>query len=189
MKKTVWTFGLIAGGILSAMMLATMPFIDRIGFDTGEVIGYSTMVAAFLLIFFGIRSYRDNQAGRALSFGRAFVVGLLINLVASACYVATWQVVYYKLDPDFGEKYAAHTIERERARGATEAQIAAKTAQMQKFRELYRNPVINAGITFLEVFPIGSIVSLVSAGILRRRRNNGTMRAESAVAGISAGIN
>ena len=89
MRKTVLTFGLIAGAILSIMMLATIPFHDEIGFDRAEVIGYTTMVLAFLLIFFGVRSYRDNVRGGSVSFGRAFAVGALIVAVASACYVAT----------------------------------------------------------------------------------------------------
>ena len=72
MKKTVLTFGLISGAILSAMMLATLPFLDRIGFDRGEIIGYTSMVVAFLLIFFGVRSYRDNVAGGTVGFGRAW---------------------------------------------------------------------------------------------------------------------
>src|SRR5688572_5764384 len=121
MKRTVWTFGLIAGGIMSVMMLATIPFIEKIETVVNtELLGYTTIIAAFLLIFFGIRSYRDNNAGRTISFGRAFVVGVLINVVASACYVATWELIYYRLYPDFGERYAAHAIEKERARGGTE---------------------------------------------------------------------
>src|SRR5688572_16832662 len=129
MKKIVWTFGLLGGAVLAAGMLATLPFMDRIGFDRGMVIGYTTMGLAFLFVFFGVRSYRDNTGGQ-LSFGRAFGVGMLIALVASACYVATWQLIYHKLAPDFGEKYAAHMIEKERAAGATEAEIQAKTAEV-----------------------------------------------------------
>src|SRR5687767_2395792 len=114
MKKTVLTFGLIAGGILSLMMAITMPFHDQIGFDRGEIIGYTTMIAAFLLIFFGIRSYRDNVAGGSVSFGRAFKVGALIALVASVCYVATWEVIYFNFAPDFMGKYQAHLLEKAR---------------------------------------------------------------------------
>jgi hypothetical protein len=172
-KNTVWTFGLIAGAILSVMMWATLPFMDRIGFDRAEVIGYTTIVAAFLLIFFGVRSYRENTAGGALSFGRALSVGLLIATVASACYVASWMLIYYRVAPDFVEKLGAHTIEQERASGASEAEIAATTAQWEKYQELYKNPLINAGVTFMEPFWVGVIVSLVSAGILRRRRPDG----------------
>src|SRR4029450_8531935 len=97
MKRTVLTFGLISGVISSIMMLLTVPFLDRIGFDHGEILGYSAIVLSFLLVFFGVRSYRDNVAGGALSFGRALAVGLLITLISCAFYVATWELIYYKL--------------------------------------------------------------------------------------------
>ena len=115
MKKTVLTFGLISGAILSAMMLLTLPFHDAIGFDRSMIVGYTTMVLAFLLVFFGVRSYRDNVAGGTVSFGRAFAVGALIAIVASLCYVATWEVVYRKIAPDYLEKYQAYVLEKERA--------------------------------------------------------------------------
>jgi hypothetical protein len=169
MRKIVLTFGLLAGAVLSAMMLLTLPFMDRIGFDRGQVIGYTTMVLAFLFVFFGVRAYRENTGG-PLSFGRAFGVGALIVAVASLCYVATWQLIYYKLAPDFGEKYAAHMIEKERAAGASEAEIQEKTAKYAKFQEMYSNPLINVAITFLEPLPVGLIFALVSAGILRTAR-------------------
>lgn len=170
MKKIVLTFGLIAGAILSGMMLATMPFMDRIGFDRGEVIGYTSMVMAFLLIFFGVRSYRDTVSGGVVSFGRAFKVGALIALVGSACYVATWQVIYYGgMADDFMDRYQAHALEQERAAGASEAALAAKREEMERFAALYDNPLINVAITFLEPLPVGLVIALVSAGILRRR--------------------
>ena len=169
MKKTVLTFGLIVGAILSAMMLATVPFIDKIGFDRGEVIGYTSMVVAFLLIFFGVRAYRDRFGG-TLGFLRAFAVGAMIVGVASVCYVATWQVIYYKFTPDFVAKYQAHELDKARASGASEAQIAEKKADLEKFAEMYRNPLINAAITFVEPLPVGLVVALISAGVLSRRR-------------------
>ena len=126
MKKTVLTFGLIAGAILSVMMLITMPFHDVIGFDRAEVVGYTTMVLAFLLIFFGVRSYRDNVAGGTVRFGRALGVGVLIGLDASACYVATWEVVYFTLEPDYVEKYQARAMATARTEGKSEAELAAR---------------------------------------------------------------
>jgi hypothetical protein len=181
MRKTVLTFGLISGGILSIMMLATIPFMDSIGFDRAEVIGYTTMVLAFLLIFFGVRSYRDNVAGGSVSFGRAFAVGALIALVASACYVATWELIYYKLAPDFMAKYQAHSIEKARASGESQASIDKRVADMQRFAELYKNPAINVAITFIEPLPVGLVFALVSAGILRRRPQRRTLAGEAAV--------
>ena len=170
MRKIVLTYGLIAGAILSLMMLVTIPFQDRIGFDKGAVIGYTTMVIAFLMIFFGVRSYRDNVAGGSVGFGRALGVGLLITLIASICYVATWQFIYYRLTPDFMDKYSAYTIEKARKSGATDATIAARTKEMAEFSEMYRNPLINIAFTFLEPLPVGVVFALVTAGVLCRRR-------------------
>jgi hypothetical protein len=180
MRKIVLTFGLIAGAILSIMMLLTLPFLDRIGFEKGEMIGYTTMVLAFLMIFFGVRAYRDNVAGGELGFGRAFKIGLLITAVASVCYVATWQLIYYKLAPDFGEKYTAHEIEMARRSGASDAELTAKRAEMAEFQEMYRNPLVNIAVTFLEPLPVGLVLSLVTAGVLGRRRRNGAVAVASA---------
>lgn len=170
MKKTVWTFGLISGAILSGMMLLTLPFGEQIGFDRGEIIGYTTLILSFLLIYFGIRSYRDNVAGGSIRFGRALAVGSLIALVASVCYVATWEVIYFKLAPDFGEKFNAYRLEKLRQGGASAEEIQKKTAEYQQFAERYKNPFFNAAITFVEPLPIGLVVALVSAGVLSRRR-------------------
>lgn len=170
MRKIVLTFGLIAGALLSAMMLATLPFAEQIGFDKGMIIGYTTMVLAFLMVYFGVRSYRDNVAGGSVSFGRALAVGLLITFIASACYVATWQVIYFKLAPDFSEKYAAYAVEKARKSGATDAQLAAQKKEMAEFTEMYKNPLVNIAITFLEPLPVGLLFTLVTAGMLSRKR-------------------
>jgi len=172
MKKTVWTFGLISGGILSAMMLLTMPFIDRIGTDRGEVIGYTTMVLAFLLVFFGIRSYRDSVGGGTVGFGRALAVGSLIVLISSLCYVATWELIYFELAPGFAAKFEAAAVEHARARGGTPDEMRKEAAEARHIMELYRNPAINAAITFCEPLPVGLAMALVSAGILSRRRRS-----------------
>src|SRR4051794_20888129 len=111
MKKTVWTFGLISGAIMSAMMLVTVPFHDKIGFDRGMYVGYTSMILAFLLVFFGIRAYRDNVGGGQISFGKAFTIGLCITLISCACYVITWEALYFTVLHDFTDKYAAYAIE------------------------------------------------------------------------------
>jgi hypothetical protein len=178
MKKTVLTFGLIAGGILSAMMLLTMPFIDEIGFDRGMIIGYTTMVLSFLLVFFGVRSYRDNVAGGTVGFGRALAVGLLIVLIASVCYVITWELLYFKLAPEFAERFHAMMVEQARTSGGTPAEVQQKLADIER----YQNPAVNAAFTFIEPLPVGLVMALVSAGILSRKRR----REETGLAGALA---
>ena len=170
MKRIVWTFGLIAGAILAAMMLLTLPFHDEIGFDRALVVGYASMVGAFLLVFFGIRSYRDNVAGGSIGFGRALAVGSLIVAVASACYVATWEVAYFNFAHDYLDKYQAHEIQKARSSGASQAELDKQIAEMQRMARLYQNPVFNVAITFLEPLPVGLVIALVSAGVLSRRR-------------------
>jgi hypothetical protein len=172
MKKTVWTFGLISGAVLSAMMLLTMPFVDEIGYDRGMIIGYTTMVLAFLLVFFGVRSYRDNVAGGTVGFGRALAVGSLIVLIASSCYVATWEVLYFKFAPDYAANIQAHMVEKARTSGESPEVIQKKVADLEKFAEMYRNPAFNVAITFLEPLPVGLVFALVTAGVLSRRRRS-----------------
>jgi hypothetical protein len=168
-KKIVLTFGIIAGLILSVFMVATIPFVDRIGFDYGMVIGYTIMVLAFLLVFFGIRSYRENVGGGQISFGRAFSVGILIVVIASVMYVVTWEILYYNFIPDFADKYTAHLLEKSRAAGASPEQLAAEQEKMNSMKWMLSNPLINGAVTFLEPLPVGLVFTLVSAGILRRR--------------------
>jgi hypothetical protein len=170
MRKIVLVFGLIAGAILSVIMLLTIPFKDQIGYDHGAVIGYTSMVLAFLLVYFGVRSYRDNIAGGTIGFGRALGVGALIALIASACYVATWEVLYHTVASDYLTSYEAHALEKARASGESPAAIAAKKAELDKYAELYKNPAFNIAFTCLEPLPVALIFVLVSAGVLSRRR-------------------
>ena len=169
MKKTIWTWGLISGGISTAMMWLLLPFVDEIGFELGEVFGYTSLVLSALLVFFGIRSYRERAAGRRITFGRAFLVGLGIALVSSLIYVASWQVLYYGFMPDFMDKYASHQVEKAKAAGKSEAEIAKMTAEMERFAKLYQNPLVNVAFTFLEPFPFGLVAAAVSAAILRSK--------------------
>src|SRR5262249_52349765 len=137
MKKTVLTFGLISGAISAGMMLATARFAEKVGFDKSEVIGYTTIVISAFLVFFGIRSYRENVSGGRLSFGRGFAVGILVTLISNFCYVAAWEVTYYKFIPDFADKYTAHMVERAKVSGASEDKIEKATREAQQFKEMY----------------------------------------------------
>ena len=171
MKRTVLVFGLIAGAMLSLMMVATIPFIDQIGFDKAEILGYTTMIASFLMIYVGIRSYRDNVAGGSITFKRALALGLLITLISCACYVATWELLYFNVGAmrGFMDKYAAYMVERAKASGASAEAIDAQMKQMASFKELYENPFFNIAMTFTEPFPVGLVISLISAAILRKK--------------------
>jgi len=171
MKRIVLTFGLISGGVLAAMMLATMPFMDTIGFEHGMVVGYTTMVLAFLLVFFGIRSYRETIGNGQISFLRATGVGLLIMIIATSCYVFTWEIMYHTFLPDFAEKCVAYETQKIRASGKSPQEIETEIASMKNMMALYTSNIFfNIAFTFLEPLPIGVPMTLLSALILRKRR-------------------
>jgi hypothetical protein len=169
MRKTILVFGLISGAISSLMMIATVPFAEKIGFDDSEYLGYTIIVLSFLLVFFGIRSYRDNVDRGQITFGKAFAVGISITLISCVCYVVTWEVLYFQFLPDFMDKYGAQMVEKLRASGASDAAVLAKVQELKKYKEMYDNPLVNAAITFLEPFPIGLLITLISAAVLRRK--------------------
>jgi hypothetical protein len=170
MKKIVLVYGLIAGLIVAVMMVISTAMYKASGsFDNGMVYGYTSMILAFSLIFVGIRNYREKYNGGHISFGKAFKIGLLITLIASSIYVLVWLVEYYCFFPDFGEKYAAHMLEKLKAGGASQAEIAKQTKEMASFSAMYKNPFFNAMITYTEIIPVGLIVTLISGLILKRR--------------------
>ena len=158
---------------MCVFMSGTMFFVKDIGFDKGEIVGYTGIVLAFLQVFFGIRSYRETVGGGEISFGRASSVGLLIMLISSACYVGAWEVIYFKFMhnsmQEFVDKYQAHEVEKVRNSGAGEAAVQAKLQEMKRIMALYQNPFFNAAITFLEPLPPGLIIVLISALVLRKR--------------------
>jgi hypothetical protein len=132
-KRTILIFGLISGLISSVMMIATVPFADRLGHS--YVLGYATIVLSLLLVFFGVRSYRDNVAQGHITFGRAFLVGLGITVISCLFYVVTWEVIYFNFMPDFMDKYGAHILQKMQAAGATAAAIQQKTEEINKLKE------------------------------------------------------
>lgn len=169
MKKIVWMYGLISGAVMAVFMAATVPFVGDHG-ARDMIVGYAGMLAAFLLVYFGVRSYRDNVLGGTISFARAFSAAILIATIASLCYVATWEVIYYKFMPDFYTKYGQSAVEQARKSGKSEAEVAKVRADMDTMVRRVENPLFVTVVTFVEPFPMGLVIALVSAGVLRRRR-------------------
>src|ERR1700728_4807194 len=170
MKKAVLTFGLISGLIMSVLMGGSLLLADKIGSGHNSmVLGYTMLVASFLLVYFGIRSYRDNTLAGQISFGRAFACGILITLITSVCYVATWEILYFNFIPHFMDSYFAAQIHKVQSSGLDPATTAARVAAIQRSQQLYQNPFVNMAYTFIETLPVGILITLVSAAVLRRK--------------------
>ena len=170
MRKTILKYGLISGLLCAALIALATPLENRISFDNDYYIGYTVIVLSFLLVFFGIRSYRENQSGGQITFARAFVVGISITLITCVFYVLTWEIIYFNFMHDFMDKYAAYLVQKAHASGMSGAALQAQLAEIQKQKELYNNIFYNLAITFIEPFPVGLLITLLSAGILRKRR-------------------
>jgi hypothetical protein len=174
MKKTVLTFGLIAGVMISVLMGGSLLLADRIGTGHSMILGYTIMVASFLLIYFGVRSYRDNTLAGQISFGRAFACGILITLITSICYVAMWEVLYFNFMPHFMDSYFAAQVHKVQAAGLDSATTAVRVAAIRHSQELYQNPLVNMAYTFMEPLPVGLLSTLISAALLRRKATTTT---------------
>ena len=169
MKKTVLTFGLIAGVLISVLMDSSVLLASKIGSQHSMALGYTIMVASFLLVYFGIRSYRDNSLGGQISFGRAFACGILITLITIVCYVGSWEILYFNFMPHFMDSYFAAQIHKVQSSGLDSAAIATQVAAIQHSQQLYQNPFVNMAYTFIEPLPVGLVITLISAAILRRK--------------------
>jgi len=170
MKKIVLVCGVIAGLIVSAMgVISTAVFCASGDFEGGMVFGYASMILAFSLVFVGIKSFRDKYNHGVISFGKAFKVGLLITFVASTLYVVTWLINFHFFMPDFYDKYFIRELDQLKASGASAATMAEKTAEMTKMREWAKNEFFVIIMTYVEILPVGLIVTLIAALILKRK--------------------
>lgn len=170
MKRNVLIFGSIIGVFLVAHIMYMVHLIyNKPDFQSNDVLGYIFLFGVFSLVFFGVRNYRNKELNGFISLGKAFKTGALIALLASTIYMVFWLFYYYLYVPDFLEKYIEHVMLEATREGAMEAELAAKSEQMDQFSALYQGPFMVALITYMEVLPIGLVVAFVSSLILKKK--------------------
>jgi len=169
MKKNVWKYGLLSGLVLAGLMALTVPFEHHIKASFGMAVGYTIMVLSFLIVFVGVKHYRDTECGGSITFGRAFAAGALMMLIACVCYVAMWEALSATIEKNFAHEYAAGLVKRAQDSGLQGAALEARIAEAHKFEVMYSNPLYRMSMTLLEPLPVGIVMALVTAGILRRR--------------------
>lgn len=164
--KYALTYGGLAGAIVVGIISATIA-MDMSNHSTSIWVGYTIMLLALSLIFVGVKRYRDIECGGIIRFGPAFVLGLGMAAVAALIYAIGWEAYLAFSGKDFMADYSAGILEGMRAEGASAAAIEAKAAEMRDLAESYRNPLFRFPLTFVEIFPVGLLIALVSAGLLR----------------------
>ena len=170
MKKISVIYGLIGGIIVSAFMALTIPNMDA---DTDMTLsmfmGFASMIVALSTVFLGIKKYRDVYLNGVISFGKAFLIGLYISLIASTMYVLTWMVISDLYMPNFMENYVEAQLNAFEQTAATAKEISQKREELNAMAESYKNLVIKALYTYMEIFPVGLIITLISSLILKRK--------------------
>jgi len=173
MKKNILIYGLISGLIVSALMAINLGMCYNSGtFDSSILMGYASMLIAFSMIFVGIKNYRDKYNGGVISFGKAFKVGLFITLTASTIYVIVWLIEEKLFFPDFMDKYTAHEISKLQSSGVSATKLASEMKDLEQAKEWYKNPVLKILMTYVEILPVGLLVSLICSFILKRKAVN-----------------
>lgn len=169
MTRYALIYGAIAGAI-AATVLTVGIASDLSNHTTSLWFGYLVMLVALSLIFVGIKRYRDVECGGVIRFGRAFLLGLGIAAVAGLIYALVWESYLQISGYDFMADYTRSVLKNMQAEGASPAAIQAKAAEMNAMAESYKNPLFRIPMTFMEIFPVGFLVSLVSALLLRNPR-------------------
>jgi hypothetical protein len=174
MKKYVLIYGLIMGTILcvNALYQVNLCYTNP-DFKSNDVLGYTALIVIFSLIFFGIRNYRNKQLDGVITFGKAFKMGAIIAFTSATMYVVVWLFYYYLVVPDFLDHYIPHVLKEASRNGATQAELAQKTTEMNQFEEMYQNPAFVVLTTYAEVLPIGLVVALISSLILKSKSGRG----------------
>jgi uncharacterized membrane protein len=165
MKKLILVYGAISGLVIIV--------INTLSIELGIAhvwLGFLVMFIAFSSIFVAVKQYRDDTLGGVIRFGTGFLVGLGITVIASLVYVLVWELYLAMTDYAFIDTYIASIIEGRQATGASEAELAATIADTETIRQQYANPLFRLPMTFVEVFPIGVLISLISAFILRESK-------------------
>ena len=167
--RYVWTFGALAGAIAITIISATIA-LDLSNHTSSVWFGYLVMLAALSLIFVGVKRYRDSECGGVIRFGRAFGLGLAMATVAAVAYALGWELFTGVTGYDFMADYSAGVLDGMRAEGATPAAIAAQAAELEALGRQLQNPLFRVPMIFVEIFPVGVLVALVSAALLRNPR-------------------
>ncbi|MEM8917350.1 MAG: DUF4199 domain-containing protein [Pseudomonadota bacterium] len=167
MTRTAFVYGIVSGTIVILSMLLGIVTSDGKGFWSSELFGYLIMLIALSMIFVGVKRYRDQELGGVIQFLPAFGLGLAISAIAAVMYVFVWEMYLLSTDYVFIHEYAAGVIENAKSSGVTGEALDKVIADTNQLTENYGKPWYRWPITFLEIFPVGFLISLVSAALLR----------------------
>ncbi len=174
MKNIITKYGLISGVISGILLFITTLLFKYVGFDKignySMLMGYTGMLASLSFIYFGVKAFRDQQSDGSISFLKAFLIGLGIMAISCIIYGLVWLIIYYLFIPTFMDDYASYCIQKTKTEGATAQELQKQIESMNQMKEWYKNPFSIFAITIMEPTPVGFIISLFSAFVLKKKK-------------------
>jgi hypothetical protein len=166
-KVNVWKANLNNGlllGLTGVIYSLVMYFLDL---TFNQVQGYIFMVVQIALLYFLLKSYRDNSMHGQISYGQSVGAGAVIILYSAIISAIFMYILYTLIDSGLTEKQLAFVEEKMLQKGAPQEAIDAGMAIQRKIMK----PEIMAPFSILGSMFFGTILSLIVSIFIKKEGN------------------
>jgi Protein of unknown function (DUF4199) len=163
----VWPTAIKYGGILGAigvvlglvMYLTGMTDPENANPAVGGGIGCLSIILTIVVYVLAVKKHRDVDLGGAISFGRAFGVGMATSLINGAI-SAVWGLLFNNLiAPDVMEKTREMMMEQAQP---------GQEGMMEAIANVTASPIMGPIATLIGTLIIGAIISLIVGAIMKK---------------------
>jgi len=166
--KTAIIYGGPAGFLIISVMVSGFLIFGLESSAGSQLFGFLLMFFILSLIFFGIKRFRDFDQGGIIKFSQGLRLGLAMSLFAGLAYVIIWEIYLMMTDHSFIQQYTDQLIEQQKSKGISGEALNEFIGKMKDMKENYAKPGYRIPLTFAEIFPMGFIVTLISALFLHQ---------------------
>jgi hypothetical protein len=172
MKKIILRYGSYAAIFEFLFFVLAWLILDlvRVSHQLQGFIGLIVITCPLIFVYFGIRYYRDKLNNETITFLQALKIGLLIVIIPAVSYALIETIYVLIIDPKFYENVAAYDIEQYR-KSLSSAQFAIKLKEIKQQVVLDNNPFYNFSVLVLMIGALGTIITIISALLLKRKLN------------------
>ncbi|HOU95737.1 MAG TPA: DUF4199 domain-containing protein [Bacteroidales bacterium] len=169
MEKTtsVWKANLTNGlilGLISVVYTLVMYFLDL---SFNRVQGYVFLLIEIVLLYFMLKSYRDNYLYGYIKYGQSVGAGVVIFVYYSIIAAIFAYILYKFIDPGLKDKQLAMVEEMLVKRGTPQQAIDASLAMQKKLLV----PEIIALSSIFSNILYGTIMSLLVSAFIKKEGN------------------
>jgi len=166
-KVSVWKANLNNGiilGLAGVVFSLVLWFMDQ---SLNRSLGYIWLLVLIVVLYFMIKSYRDNYLKGFITYGQSLGAGVVIMLYYAIISAIFAFILYKFIDPNLTEKMLAMSEEAMVERGMPEAAME----QGLKVQQKMMTPVVLAISSVVSTMFFGTIMSLLISIFTRREGN------------------